>query len=180
MLTLSTPLQRLENLTQICLHQVINSSSIKCKALSWPARRKGRKATCPMAGPVLYGQGCAYCTSCLRDSQTITSPCQSAPGCLIASTEWWSNKEATIFPGSNSQWLPLYVCIWFVVWLFPKLYEQRAAFIFILSNKTYPLSIHWVSWKRSSKRVSISFPSLLENRDKNILASVLLLWMHIS
>lgn len=91
-----------------------------------------------------------------------------------------SNKEATIFPGSNSQWLPLYVCIWFVVWLFPKLYEQRAAFIFILSNKTYPLSIHWVSWKRSSKRVSISFPSLLENRDKNILALVLLLWMHIS
>lgn len=97
-------------------------------------RGKARRQHSPMAGPVQYGQGCAYCTSCPRDSQTITSSSQSAPDCLIDSTKWWSDKEATIFPGSNSQWLPLYICIWFVVWLFPKLYEQRAAFIFILSN----------------------------------------------
>lgn len=33
-LTLPAPLQRLQNLTQVCLHKVVNSCLIKCKALT--------------------------------------------------------------------------------------------------------------------------------------------------
>lgn len=138
-LTLPAPLQRLQNLTQVCLHKVINSCLIRCKALTWPGERKGKRATQPHGwSHVVWPGMCILHKRSQGDSYTIASPSESAPDCPLTSREWWSDKEATISPGSNSQRLLLYTCVWFVVWLFPvlakKLFEQKAAFIFILSN----------------------------------------------
>lgn len=91
-LTLSAPLQRLENLTQVCLHKVISSCLIKCKALAWPRERRGNRAMQPYCwSRVVWPGVCTLHKLSQRHSCTITSPSESAPNCPVTSGEWWSD-----------------------------------------------------------------------------------------